>query len=124
MNPAAAVANGLLAASLLFTPALDVVHGNGFSAGGNANAQVRTQSNNVLFALRRSLRSMRAAARNWHTALKTHKRTNAHTHTHTHTHTLSLSLSLSVSLSLSLSLTRTQKTDLQSPPRPSKKKYK
>ena len=68
MNPAAAVANGLLAASLLFTPALDVVHGNGFSAGGNANAQVRTQSNSVLCALRRSLRSMRAAARNWHRA--------------------------------------------------------
>ena len=68
MNPAAAVANGLLAASLLFTPALDVVHGNGFSAGGNANAQVRTKSNSVLWSLRRSLRSMRAAARNWHTA--------------------------------------------------------
>jgi len=39
LNPAAAVANGLLAASLFFTPALDVVHGNGFSAGGEANAQ-------------------------------------------------------------------------------------
>ena len=40
LNPAAAVANGLLAASLFFTPVLNVVHSDTFSAGGDANAQV------------------------------------------------------------------------------------
>jgi len=39
INPGAAVANGLLAASLFFTPALDVLHSNSISAGGVANAQ-------------------------------------------------------------------------------------
>lgn len=39
LNPAAAVANGLLAASLFFTPVLNVVHSDTFSAGGDANAQ-------------------------------------------------------------------------------------
>jgi len=39
INPGVAVANGLLAASLLFSPALDVLHGDTFSAGGQANAQ-------------------------------------------------------------------------------------
>jgi hypothetical protein len=33
------LANGLLAASLFFTPALDVLHAKSFSAGGAANAQ-------------------------------------------------------------------------------------
>jgi len=40
INPGAAVANGLLAASLFFTPVLNVVHSDTFSAGGDASAQV------------------------------------------------------------------------------------